>query len=153
MRSFTIAAPLAALLLAACAEAPAPEAATTGTATTGTAAPGTAAPGTTPEARLVSLEGFTPIASEAAFRERVVGRPLRYPGDNVIVIEPDGALSGRIGAEPVSGRWEWVEGAYCRELIAGGRDLGAACQRPLVAGDRVRFLNPNGVVSDEARLG
>ena len=61
-----------------------------------------------------------------------------------LVVQPDGRIDGRAFGRDVSGKWQWRDGYFCRDLSWGSRDLGPNCQEVKVSGEMVRFTSDQG---------
>lgn len=97
------------------------------------------------------LDPFEPVATEAAFAERVVGRELAYP-EGTIMLEAGGTVGGAFGDDVVSGDWSWQNGLVCREVWIGPRTYPETCLTPEIAEDRVRFTGGKDPLGAEAVL-
>ena len=91
----------------------------------------------------VSVTADTTIKVKADFERIVVGRDLTLFAIRVIV-SPDGQIKGRAYGTPVTGKWRWQDGFFCRDLYWGKRDLGPNCQEVKVHGNKVRFTSDRG---------
>ena len=96
---------------------------------------------------------FSPITTEAAFRERVVGRDLVYMDGIELRLTPEGGYVAPEAFE-AEGSWRWEDGRYCRELRFGPRVVEPACRVPEISADgrRIRFRHPDGSTSRVADL-
>ena len=83
------------------------------------------------------------VDSAAAFKQLVSGKTLTRPLVK-LTVSPDGAISGRGAAWPVTGIWTWKNGYFCRSLEWGGDDLGYNCQEVKASADRIRFTSDQG---------
>ena len=95
---------------------------------------------------------WTTLTTSAEFNEKVVDRTLIYDNGLQIVTRADGSYGGN---RDISGRWEWIDGALCRELRISGRDFPYECQRVQVNADGSRFraLNADGSPRAAATIG
>ncbi len=83
------------------------------------------------------------ITDRQDFERLVVGKELTIFGIRVKVT-PSGEIDGRAYGRDVSGRWQWKDGYFCRDLYWGKRDLGPNCQEVRVDGNTVRFTSDKG---------
>lgn len=86
---------------------------------------------------------LTKVDDQAQFLSLVTGKELKRPFVN-LEVTPDGEISGRGAAWPVTGEWKWQEGYFCRDLYWGGDSLGYNCQEVRASGDRIRFTSDRG---------
>lgn len=86
---------------------------------------------------------FERVGDRDRFVEIVSKRSLKRLGITLIVL-PDGRIDGRAFGRKVSGRWQWQEGYFCRDLYWGTQEIGANCQEVRVAGELVRFTSDQG---------
>jgi hypothetical protein len=61
-----------------------------------------------------------------------------------LTVTPDGTIQGRAFGTPVTGRWNWNNGYFCRDLFYGEDDLGFNCQLVQVNGETLRFTSDQG---------
>ncbi len=90
----------------------------------------------------VSAE-FARVADRDSFVAAVRGKTLARPLVELRV-SPDGGIRGTGAKRPVTGRWQWQGGYFCRDLYWGNRDLGYNCQEVRANGDRIRFTSDKG---------
>lgn len=83
------------------------------------------------------------VTDRQDFERLVVGKNLTIFGISVKVT-PSGAIDGRAYGRNVSGKWQWKDGYFCRDLYWGERDLGPNCQEVRVDGSTVRFTSDRG---------
>lgn len=83
------------------------------------------------------------IADQKEFVAIVEGKALKRPFIN-LEVSPDGEISGYGAAWPVSGKWTWKDGYFCRDLFWAGDPLGYNCQEVRASGDRIRFTSDKG---------
>ena len=87
------------------------------------------------------------ISTEAGFQTSVVGRRL-VAGEDVLLIEPTGRMTGVFGGRAVQGFWTFQGGSFCRTLVGyEGPAPTQQCQIVLI--DRpgtVSFIAPGGQV-------
>ncbi|WP_246227712.1 dihydrodipicolinate reductase [Roseobacter ponti] len=89
------------------------------------------------------LAEFTKVDDQSEFVALVAGKELKRPFVN-LEVSPDGQITGRGAAWPVSGEWTWKDGFFCRDLFWGEDALGYNCQEVKAAGDRVIFTSDQG---------
>ncbi|MFW5641492.1 MAG: dihydrodipicolinate reductase [Roseicyclus sp.] len=94
-------------------------------------------------ATAAASEQFSTVSSRDGFVALVQGRELQRFGIRLNVT-PDGEIAGRAFGTPVTGRWDWEDGYFCRDLFYGERDLGFNCQLVQVNGDTMRFTADQG---------
>jgi hypothetical protein len=88
-------------------------------------------------------EAFNVVASRDSFVSLVQGRELRRFGIR-LTVSPDGAITGRAFGTQVTGRWDWNNGYFCRDLFYGDENLGFNCQLVQVNGETLRFTTDQG---------
>jgi hypothetical protein len=88
-------------------------------------------------------EGMAVVDSADRFVSLVNGRELRRLGIRLSV-SPEGQIEGRAFGAPVTGRWTWQDGYFCRDLFWNGDDLGYNCQLVQENGDTLRFTSDRG---------
>ncbi|MEH6645897.1 dihydrodipicolinate reductase [Sulfitobacter sp.] len=86
---------------------------------------------------------FSKVESAAEFKQLVSGKTLTRPLVK-LTLNPNGTISGKGAAWPVTGRWSWKNGFFCRSLEWGGDDLGYNCQEVKTSSDRIRFTSDQG---------
>ncbi|HBS50666.1 MAG TPA: dihydrodipicolinate reductase [Rhodobacteraceae bacterium] len=86
---------------------------------------------------------FDRITEESAFRDTVAGKTLKRTLIS-LQVRPDGAITGTGGMWDVTGRCNWREGYFCREMSWRDRSFGMNCQEVRVSGDRIRFTADRG---------
>lgn len=91
----------------------------------------------------LASQEFQTVREQSRFVELVAGKQLTRFGISLNVT-PDGEIRGRAFGRPVTGRWQWSDGYFCRDLFYGERDLGANCQEVKVNGRTVRFTSDRG---------
>lgn len=67
------------------------------------------------------------VQSRTEFVDLIADRQLTRFGIRLNV-SPEGQITGRAFGKPVTGRWEWADGYFCRDLYFGDQDLGPNCQ-------------------------
>lgn len=90
-----------------------------------------------------ALAELSKVQSAAEFKSIVGGKTLTRPFVKLRV-GVNGAISGRGAAWPVTGKWTWQGGYFCRSLEWGGDDLGYNCQEVKAAGGKIRFTSDQG---------
>ncbi len=90
-------------------------------------------------------DGFAPVTQREIFVELVNARELRHPMGIRLVVTPDGQITGRAMGLPVTGRWEWQDGYFCREMEWSGTEIPFNCQLvEAKARERLRFTVDKG---------
>ncbi len=89
--------------------------------------------------------GFAPVTDRGAFLELMRGRALHIAlyGLALRVLD-DGRITGTAMGRPVTGRWHWRDGYFCREMTWGTRPIAANCQLVEVRGREMRFTTDRG---------
>jgi hypothetical protein len=90
-----------------------------------------------------SAEQFQPLRDQRAFVGLVQGRDLTRFGIR-LEVTPAGEIRGNAFGTPVTGKWRWQDGFFCRDLYWGERDLGPNCQEVQVNGETLRFISDRG---------
>lgn len=90
-----------------------------------------------------ALAEFTKIENQSEFIELVAGKELKRPFIN-LEVTPDGEISGYGAAWPVTGKWTWQDGYFCRDLYWADDELGYNCQEVKANADRIRFTSDKG---------
>ena len=84
------------------------------------------------------------IKTKKQFLEQIAGKKLVEP-DSWIVLAPDGTVSGQgPGTAEITGRWDWEDTYYCREITIDGERLLRDCQTVTRDGDTVNFIHEKG---------
>ena len=99
--------------------------------------------GTFSLAAVPAMAEFAKVEDQSQFLSLVTGKELQRPFINVEVT-PEGEITGRGAAWPVTGRWSWQEGYFCRDLYWGGDSLGYNCQEVRATDNRIRFTSDKG---------
>lgn len=86
---------------------------------------------------------FQKLETQADFVSAVAGKTLKRPMVELNVT-PAGGISGKGAVWPVSGKWTWKDGYFCRDLVWGGDDLGHNCQEVSLNGGKIRFTSEKG---------
>lgn len=90
-------------------------------------------------------DGFSPVTQREIFVELVNARELRHPMGIRLVVTPDGQITGRAMGLPVTRRWEWQDGYFCREMEWSGTEIPFNCQLvEAKARERLRFTVDKG---------
>lgn len=90
-----------------------------------------------------TAEQFQKVRDKDTFVSLVNGRDLTRFGIRLNVT-PQGQIQGKAFGQPVTGKWDWSDGYFCRDLYLGEQDLGANCQAVAVNGETVRFISDRG---------
>ena len=90
-------------------------------------------------------QGYARIDDRARFLETVEGRDLRMPLFGITLnVNPDGSITGEAMGWAVTGRWDWQDGYFCREMDWSGYAIAPNCQLVEVNGDSMRFTVDRG---------
>ena len=74
-------------------------------------------------------EGYSRISDRNAFVQTVEGKELRLGLFGIsLQVESDGEIRGRALGWDVTGRWEWRDGYFCREMDWSGYPIPMNCQ-------------------------
>jgi hypothetical protein len=90
-----------------------------------------------------ALADYVPITEKNEFLGVVTQGELTRLGISVKVTA-DGGIEGSAFGSPVTGRWTWDGGYFCRDLFWGGDDLGYNCQTVARDGRSLRFTSDKG---------
>lgn len=97
-------------------------------------------------------EGFERIATREVFVAAVEGRDLRIGLLGVTLnVRPDGTITGDAMGWAVTGKWDWKDGFFCREMDWSGTPIPYNCQLVERRGDDIRFTVDKGK-GDSARF-
>ena len=97
-------------------------------------------------------EGFERIATREDFVAVVEGRDLRIGLLGVTLnVRPDGTITGDAMGWAVTGKWDWKDGFFCREMDWSGTPIPYNCQLVERRGDDIRFTVDKGK-GDSARF-
>jgi hypothetical protein len=97
-------------------------------------------------------EGFERIATREDFVAAVEGRDLRIGLLGVTLnVRPDGTITGDAMGWAVTGKWDWKDGFFCREMDWSGTPIPYNCQLVERRGDDIRFTVDKGK-GDSARF-
>jgi len=91
-------------------------------------------------------EGFSRISDRNAFLETVEGKELRLGLFGIsLKVEEDGEIKGRALGWDVTGKWEWQDGYFCREMDWSGYPIPKNCQLVETrGGEEIRFTVDRG---------
>jgi len=91
-------------------------------------------------------EGYSRMTDRDAFVSLTTGRDLALPIFGVTLkIVASGQIEGNAMGGPVSGRWEWKDGLFCRSMTWSGTEIPTNCQTVEVADQaRLRFTSDAG---------
>lgn len=105
-----------------------------------------------PEAPAAPAE-FQPISTPGQFIDQVAGKPITFDNGGVLIAQPDGSFGGNFDGATPSGSWEFTGGQLCRTIAIGGRQFPQVCNLLEATDEKIRFFNPDGTLSSEAKLG
>lgn len=92
-----------------------------------------------------AAETFTRIGDRDTFLQTVQGRELRLAMFGVTLeVQPDGQIVGEAMGWPLTGRWDWRDGYFCREMDWSGYEITANCQLVEANGSSIRFVVDRG---------
>lgn len=60
------------------------------------------------------------------------------------VIHEDGTIVGEVGGRPLTGRWYWENGYFCRTAVLDGETLELDCEIIEYRGDQMRYIRERG---------
>ena len=86
---------------------------------------------------------FRTVADKSTFLDIVTQGRLKRFGIT-LKVRPDGKIDGSAFGRKISGRWEWQDRFFCRDLYWGSSEIGANCQEVKVSGNTVRFTSDEG---------
>ena len=91
-------------------------------------------------------DGFARIDDKAKFRGTGQGRELRYGAFGIrLQVEPDGQIRGRALGWAITGKWDWKDGYFCREMDWSGMEIDYNCQLVEAQGaEKLRFTVDQG---------
>ncbi len=94
----------------------------------------------------VAAQDFSVVAERDAFVTMLEGKDLRLGLLGItLVVAPDGTIAGEAMGWPITGTWEWIDGAFCREMDWGGKPIVYNCQLVETRGGRdMRFTVDRG---------
>lgn len=93
-----------------------------------------------------AAESFARISDKSDFIETVSGKELRLGMFGIsLTVEEDGEIKGRALGWDVTGRWEWQDGYFCREMDWSGYPIPKNCQLVEArGGEEIRFTVDKG---------
>jgi hypothetical protein len=93
-----------------------------------------------------SANDFKPIKDRNDFVSLVKDRELRIGLYNLSLnVLPDGNIKGRALGWDITGRWQWQDGYFCREMDWSGMPIEFNCQLVEAEGaERMRFTVDKG---------
>jgi hypothetical protein len=93
-----------------------------------------------------AAEGFSRISDRNDFVEAVSGKELRMGLFGIsLKVEEDGEIRGSALGWDVTGRWEWQDGYFCREMDWSGYPIPKNCQLVEArGGEEIRFTVDRG---------
>ena len=93
-----------------------------------------------------AAEGFSRISDRNDFVETVSGKELRMGLFGIsLKVEEDGEIRGSALGWDVTGRWEWQDGYFCREMDWSGYPIPKNCQLVEArGGEEIRFTVDRG---------
>ncbi len=86
---------------------------------------------------------FKKVVSEDEFLDVTSGKAMTLMGISVFVTR-DGKIGGKAFGREVSGKWQWQNGFFCRDLYWGETDFGPNCQEVRVNKNKIRFASDRG---------
>ncbi len=92
-----------------------------------------------------AASAMTPIKDENEFRRLVTNKTLvlRLYTIKLNVLD-DGSIEGSALARKVTGRWNWIDGYFCRDMKWGSREIPYNCQLVEYNGTEMRFTTDKG---------
>lgn len=89
---------------------------------------------------------FEPVSDQATFLNLVKDRVLKIGLYNLaITVLPDGRIEGSALGWAITGKWQWQDGYFCREMDWSGTPIKYNCQLVEVQGaEKVRFTVDKG---------
>lgn len=94
-----------------------------------------------------AAEAFTPVTTEAAFRDAVVGREVVYDNGAIGSYGADNTWTVRRGDEMLAaGTWVWRDDQWCYGGRIAGEPLAPRCDMVEVSEAGVRFVQEDGTV-------
>ncbi len=94
-----------------------------------------------------SATEYRTVSDRGEFLSLVDGKELRIGALGIrIRVEDDGSIAGRASGWDLTGRWNWQDGYFCREMDWSGYEIEYNCQLVEVtdANNRVRFTVDRG---------
>lgn len=91
-------------------------------------------------------ESFSRISDRSDFVQTVQGKELRLGMFGVALqVEADGDIRGSALGWDISGKWEWQDGYFCREMDWSGYPIPKNCQLvEAKGGEEIRFTVDKG---------
>lgn len=83
------------------------------------------------------------VTTRDEFVSRFTGVTLVSDGLRFVIHE-DGRILGDIGDLPLSGRWYWENGFFCRTAVLDGATLELDCEMIECRGDQMRYTRERG---------
>jgi hypothetical protein len=89
---------------------------------------------------------FEPVRDQSAFLDLIKDRVLRIWLYNLAIsLQPDGRIEGSALGWAITGKWQWQDGYFCREMDWSGTPIPYNCQLVEVQdGDKLRFTVDRG---------
>ncbi|MGY6632894.1 MAG: hypothetical protein ACXIU8_04035 [Alkalilacustris sp.] len=84
------------------------------------------------------------ITTEEDFRAAIADRTITTAEGNSFTSHSDGRVTGTWGGQAMSGRWEWHQGFWCRNVRVGSTESGTDCQMVERRGNEVRNTRDQG---------
>jgi hypothetical protein len=83
---------------------------------------------------------FEPVTERTVFLEKMAGRSL-YMGlfDLSLTVAEDGTIRGSALGWNVTGKWDWKDGLFCRDMDWSGMEITYNCQLVEIDDDKLRF--------------
>jgi hypothetical protein len=94
----------------------------------------------------VAANDYKAIRDKSAFISLIEGRSLQLRLFRIsLSVLPDGRIDGSALGWPVTGKWEWKDGYFCREMDWSGSPIPFNCQLVEARGDdQLRFTVDQG---------
>lgn len=98
---------------------------------------------------LAQANGYEPVRDKAAFLSILKGKALRIGLYNLTLnVQPDGQIKGSALGWDISGKWQWQDGYFCRDMDWSGYPIEYNCQLVEVRENReLRFTEDRGTGS------
>jgi len=90
-----------------------------------------------------AASGARQVTEKSEFLSLVSGKTISRPLVKLSV-SSDGQISGKGAKWPVTGKWTWKGGYFCRSLDWGGTDLGYDCQMVTMNNGSISFTAERG---------
>lgn len=90
--------------------------------------------------------GYEVISDKATFLRLVKDKDLRIGLYNLTLkVAPNGQISGSALGWNITGKWQWNNGFFCREMDWSGYEIKANCQQVQARGTgSMRFVSDKG---------